>query len=314
MYYIEPKKAGVKDMITVTPTNERTETGARVYTLNANGKTAKIVSVSLAGHSVEINYYVNGEIRGKAHGADNPQMIELMEAWNARWSKKTETVTTEEVAAPVEAEATCTGTGSEWTFKDCKVREEECDGDLHCFVVTMEKNGQIRTQTAIPTSLQDMENARRNLNEGISPLDGWEDGMGNEVCWENAKGEAPAYSFVRMAGHDGSEEGFDTLQEAIDAADDTWYHLTKREKAEYSKPGCYFMVIEGGISEDGDFGNVVRDFTEEEEEKEERIEEWTGTKRISSQGNSLNLAITDACRILGLGRGDVVEITIKRKE
>lgn len=201
---------------------------------------------------------------------------------------------------------------TEWTFEDCKVSEDEFDGDLHCFVVTMERDGEVRTQTAIPTSIQDMENARRNLNEGISPLDGWEDGMGNEVCWENAKGEAPAYSFVRMTGHDGSEEGFETLQEAIDAADDTWYHLTKRERAEYSKPGCYFMVIEGGISEDGDIGNVVRDFTEEEEE--ERIDEWTGTKRISSQGNSLNLAVTDACRILGLGRGDVVEITIKRKE
>lgn len=45
-----------------------------------------------------------------------------------------------------------------------------------------------------------------------------------------------------------------------------------------------------------------------------QISEWTGTKRISSQGNSLNLAVTDACRILGLRRGDVVEITIKRKE
>ena len=203
---------------------------------------------------------------------------------------------------------------TEWTFKDCKVSEDEFDGDLHCFVVTMERGGQTRTQTIIPQDLDDMENVRKDLNDGRSPVwEGWEDGMGNEVCWENAKGEAPAYSFVRMVGHDGSEEGFDTLQEAIDAADDTWYHLTKREKAEYSKPGCYFMVIEGGISEDGDFGTIIRDFTEEEEE-EERIDEWTGTKRISSQGNSLNLAVTDACRILGLRRGDVVEITIKRKE
>lgn len=104
---------------------------------------------------------------------------------------ETETITTEDIAAPVEAEATCTSAGSEntteWTFKGCKVHEEECDGDLHCFVVTMERDGEVRTQTAIPTSLQDMENARRNLNEGISPLDGWEDGMGNEICWENGE-------------------------------------------------------------------------------------------------------------------------------
>lgn len=197
---------------------------------------------------------------------------------------------------------------TEWTFEDCKVHEEEFDGDLHCFVVTMERDGEVRTQTAIPTSLQDMENARRNLNEGISPLDGWEDGMGNEICWENAKGEAPAYSFVRMAGHDGSEEGFATLKEAIDAAEYKWDHLTDREKAEYSKPGCYFMVIEGEISEDGEFGAIVRDFTEEE-----RIDEWTGTKKVGVSGTSMTVAITEACRIMGLGRGDVVEVTIRRK-
>lgn len=201
---------------------------------------------------------------------------------------------------------------TEWIFEDCKVHEEEFDGDLHCFVVTMERDGQTRTQTIIPASIEDMESIRNDLDAGMSPMDGWEDGMGNDVCWENAKGEAPAYSFVRMAGHDGSEEGFDTLQEAIDAADDTWYHLTKREKAEYSKPGCYFMVIEGGISEGGDFGTIIRDFTEEEEE--DRIDEWSGTKRISSQGNSLSVSITEACRIMGLRKGDVVEVTIRRKE
>ena len=120
----------------------------------------------------------------------------------------------------------------------------------------------------------------------------------------------PAYSFVRMAGHDGSEEGFATLKEAIDAADDTWYHLTDREKAEYSKPGCYFMVIEGRISEDGEFGTIVRDFTEEEEE---RIDEWTGIKKIGLHGSSLTVAITEGCRLMGLGKGDVVEVTIRRK-
>ena len=44
-----------------------------------------------------------------------------------------------------------------------------------------------------------------------------------------------------------------------------------------------------------------------------KIDEWTGTKRVSSQGNSLNVTVTDACRILGLERGDVVEVTIRRK-
>lgn len=200
---------------------------------------------------------------------------------------------------------------TEWTFEDCKVHEEEFDGDLHCFVVTMERDGEVRQQTIIPSDLDDMRRIRSALYRGESPLDGWEDGMGNEVCWENAKGETPAYSFVQFNGNCGSEERFATLKEAEDAAEYKWDHLTDREKAEYSKPGCYFMVIEGEISEGGDFGTIIRDFTEPEEE---RINEWTGTERISSQGNSLSVTITKACKIMGLGRGDVVEVTIRRKE
>ena len=56
---------------------------------------------------------------------------------------------------------------------------------------------------------------------------------------------------------------------------------------------------------------IIRDFTEPEEE---RITEWTGTERISSQGNSLSVSITKACRLMGLGKGDVVEVTIRRKD
>lgn len=53
---------------------------------------------------------------------------------------------------------------------------------------------------------------------------------------------------------------------------------------------------------------------EDSDEPEERINEWTGTERISSQGNSLSVTITKACKIMGLGRGDVVEVTIRRKD
>ena len=49
-------------------------------------------------------------------------------------------------------------------------------------------------------------------------------------------------------------------------------------------------------------------------ENEASVPEWTGTERISSQGNSLSVTITKACKIMGLGRGDIVEVTIRRKE
>lgn len=75
----------------------------------------------------------------------------------------------------------------EWIFHDCKVHEEECDHDLHCFVVTMEKDGEVRTQTIIPSDRFSMETIRMDLNGGRSPLDGWEDGLGNLICWENGE-------------------------------------------------------------------------------------------------------------------------------
>ena len=52
---------------------------------------------------------------------------------------------------------------------------------------------------------------------------------------------------------------------------------------------------------------------EDSDETEEQVSEWTGTKKIGLHGSSLSVAITEACRIMGLGRGDVVEVTIRRK-
>lgn len=55
-------------------------------------------------------------------------------------------------------------------------------------------------------------------------------------------------------------------------------------------------------------------FGEESDESEERITEWTGTKKIGIHGTSLTVAVTEACRMLGLERGDIVEVTVRRKE
>ena len=43
------------------------------------------------------------------------------------------------------------------------------------------------------------------------------------------------------------------------------------------------------------------------------IPEWTGIKKIGLHGSSLTVAITEGCRLMGLGKGDVVEVTIRRK-
>lgn len=53
---------------------------------------------------------------------------------------------------------------------------------------------------------------------------------------------------------------------------------------------------------------------EDSDETEEQVSEWTGTKKIGLHGSSLSVAITEACRILGLTKGDIVEVTVRRKD
>ena len=41
-------------------------------------------------------------------------------------------------------------------------------------------------------------------------------------------------------------------------------------------------------------------------------DEWRGFKRVAASGTSLTIAVTDACRELGIQRGDYVEVIIKK--
>lgn len=48
-------------------------------------------------------------------------------------------------------------------------------------------------------------------------------------------------------------------------------------------------------------------------QEQAKINEWTGTVKITAHGNSLDIKITDAARAMGLERGDYVDVTIRRK-
>lgn len=63
----------------------------------------------------------------------------------------------------------------------------------------------------------------------------------------------------------------------------------------------------------GTVPNLAEMLIDQDSDTEERIDEWTGTKKVGVSGTSMTVAITEACRILGLERGDVVEVTIRRK-
>lgn len=78
-----------------------------------------------------------------------------------------------------------------WEYPDCTVTEMENDHDLHCFVVSMERDGEVRTQTVFPRDVTDRDGIVRDLNGGISPVGTWEDGLGRPVHWDNATPEDP---------------------------------------------------------------------------------------------------------------------------
>jgi len=62
-----------------------------------------------------------------------------------------------------------------WMFDDCRV--ELRDDVLYCYM-------EDRVQTIVS---DDMDKDILELNSGYSPVgDGWEDGVGKKVCYENA--------------------------------------------------------------------------------------------------------------------------------
>lgn len=67
-----------------------------------------------------------------------------------------------------------------WKLKDCTVTEEEFDGDLHVFTVSV--NWDEGTCTVYPRDIVDMNECISKLDDGVSPIqDCWENGNGTNV-------------------------------------------------------------------------------------------------------------------------------------
>ncbi len=68
-----------------------------------------------------------------------------------------------------------------WTFDDCIVEEKEGNGfENTYFDVHVERDGIKGHQLVVPLA-EDVDECRRHLDEGESPLYVWEDGMGHVV-------------------------------------------------------------------------------------------------------------------------------------
>lgn len=57
----------------------------------------------------------------------------------------------------------------------------------------------------------------------------------------------------------------------------------------------------------------IESWDDVEEDEDDRIQEVSADIKVGTSGHSLILTITDQARMLGVDRGDIVEVTIRRK-
>ncbi len=191
-----------------------------------------------------------------------------------------------------------------WILKNCVVVETDNDYDLKAYEVYMETaNSSISRQTVIPADVQACDECRAALDREESPVGLWEDGTGRTVDPDNGEIVKGGFSFESNNCNCGDILYFDTAEEAVSAAETAWNHLSVGNRKTYlTTAGAVFMVADP-------FGIEIRDFIAEGNSPKD---EWRGFKKVSASGTSLTVAVTDACRELGIQRGEFVEVIIRR--
>ncbi len=113
---------------------------------------------------------------------------------------------------------------------------------------------------------------------------------------------------------------FATPQEAIEHAKAAWAEYIAKTPRSARRTDIYAGKIHGR-SIVGEDGSTVYDWDEIHVLWDPKLgdgapeyipAETTVTTRVARQGNSLVVSITDQARLLGLQRGDAVEVTIRR--
>ena len=183
-----------------------------------------------------------------------------------------------------------------------------------------------------------------------------------------------SYTLDYFNGIVGDRETYETMDEAIRAAESYWSHLTPRERADHgSEHGGWCTVYEGDdesrvvwsrdpdkvmavffehdgkvyrfdVPESEDVWDAIGQYDDENDtdmwdhlddsnvlgvnlceypgaapvtswdDVEERIDEISADMKVTTSGNSLVLKITEQARMLGVDRGDIVTVTIRRKD
>ena len=95
-----------------------------------------------------------------------------------------------------------------------------------------------------------------------------------------------------------------SADDAMKDADAQWYDLGPKERGRCSVIAA--KVDPDSFGENGDFLEILWD------SGSRVLSEWRGMKTVRMSGTSYTVAITEACRALGVERGDMVEITVRK--
>lgn len=99
----------------------------------------------------------------------------------------------------------------------------------------------------------------------------------------------------------------------VPESEDVWYAIGEYDEA--NGTDLYDHLDEGnvlGVNLDDEYPGAVR--IASWDEVEERIDEVSADMRVGVSGHSLILKVTEQARMLGIGRGDIVSVTIRRKD
>lgn len=214
------------------------------------------------------------------------------------------------------------GGDMEWTFPDCDVVLDSGDMD---FRVIMDGDDGKRVMIVPGFHVYDDVKA---LDEGSSPIaDRWEDGNGTTVC----------YDAGIPCDDDGRPEEWDdeTLEEWVEGSllvNDTPESLVDQAGGDIGRAAREWVAwwfLQKDCQEEQEclanrrrlFGQydmspdeMVGWMTRYLQSHVEAVSEVTFDRPIAANGNGLMISVTREARMLGVDRGDIVTVTIRRKD
>lgn len=142
-----------------------------------------------------------------------------------------------------------------------------------------------------------------NLVNGVPPED-WDFDESCERDFVSEWQEAPRTMEVYFT------HGDKVYKAEVRDQDDVWKALSEFDRETYENLTEEDVL---GVNLDAEYPNAQKVDSWGDVEEDDRIQEVTVDLKISAYGHSLVLRVTDQAKILGVDRGDIVQVTIRRK-